>query len=158
MYNLETIVIMGTRERDREKEKARGVDGVEEERMWTVSQLQLVLIVVHDTFSWLLVHYKSLLSVIETDKSKSKDQATADASSYITLCYSNSIFILVAVMLQYALGYIRPLSILLQSKSRGSRTCFAFSGHTIADSETKFRDLYLTFPSQMKMTFCRQSQ
>jgi len=60
-------------------------------RRRTESQLQLVLIIDHDTLSWLLVHYKSLLSVLETIQSKSKSQAAAEASSYITLCYSNSI-------------------------------------------------------------------
>jgi hypothetical protein len=35
-----------------------------------------------------LVDYKSLLSVLVTVQSKSRSQAAADASSYITLCYS----------------------------------------------------------------------
>jgi hypothetical protein len=61
------------------------------ERGGTESQLQLVLIIDLDTLAWLLVHYKSLLSVLETVQSKSKSQAAADDSSYILRCYSNSI-------------------------------------------------------------------
>jgi hypothetical protein len=72
------------RERERERKKRGGRGG----RRRTESQLQLVLIIDHDTLSWLLVHYKSLLSVLESVQSKSKDQAAADVSSYITLCYS----------------------------------------------------------------------
>jgi hypothetical protein len=55
------------------------------------NQLQLVLIIDHGTLSWLLVHFKSLLSVLETVQSKCNGQTAADASSYIKLCYSNSI-------------------------------------------------------------------
>jgi hypothetical protein len=95
-----------------------------------------------------LINY--LLSVLETVQSKSKGQAAADASSYITLCYSNSIFIVVAVILQYALGYTGPLPIFLQSEScespsRGSSFCFAFSGHIRADSDAKCHGLYECF-------------
>jgi hypothetical protein len=68
---------------------------------------------------------------------------------HTTLRYSNSIFILVAVMLQYALGYIRPLSTILQSES-----CDLVKAHQEArnlvllfqgireDSDAKFHDLY----------------
>ena len=35
-----------------------------------------------DTLSWFLVHYKSLLSVLETVQSKSKGHIEADASPY----------------------------------------------------------------------------
>jgi len=60
-------------------------------RRRTESQLQLVLFIDHDTLSWLFVHFKSLLSVLKTVQSKCKGQAAADDSSYIKLCYSNSI-------------------------------------------------------------------
>ena len=66
------------RERERERERAP-------------TQLQLVWFIDHDTLSWLFVHFKSLLSVLETVQSKYKGQAAADASSYIKLCYSKSI-------------------------------------------------------------------
>ena len=62
-------------------------------------------------------HYKSLLNVLETVQSKSIWHAAVDVSSYIALGYSNSIFIVVVVMLQCALWYIRPLSTLLHSES-----------------------------------------
>jgi hypothetical protein len=52
-----------------------------------------------------------VFSKLSGSQSKSKGQAAADASSYIALRYSNSIFIVVA------LGYTRNLSILLQSES-----------------------------------------
>ena len=76
---------LGGGEKKPEREREGGM------RRKTESQLQLVLIIDHDTLSWLLVHYKSLLSVLVTVQSKSKSQAAAEASSYITLCYSNSI-------------------------------------------------------------------
>lgn len=69
-----------------------------------------------DTLSWLLAHYKSLLNVLENVQSNSKGQAAADASSYHAVLLKFD-FILVTVMLQYTLGYIRPLSILLQSEA-----------------------------------------
>jgi hypothetical protein len=56
-------------------------------RRRTVSQLQLlVLIIDHDTLSWLFVHFKSLLSVLETVQSRCKCQAAADASHHISSC------------------------------------------------------------------------
>ena len=87
-----------------------------EKRGGTESQLQLVLVIDHDTLSSLLVHYKSLLSVLEAAQSKSKGQV---ASRFIIYHYVllKFAFIVVAVMLQYTLGYIKPLSILLQSES-----------------------------------------
>jgi hypothetical protein len=68
------------REREREREIMR-------------RSFQIVLIIVHDTLSWLFVHFKSLLSVLEPVQLKCKGQAAADASSYIKLCYSNSILL-----------------------------------------------------------------
>jgi hypothetical protein len=60
-------------------------------------QLQLVLIIDHDPLSWLLVHYKSLLSVLVTVQSKSRSQAAANASSYITLCYCSASMVVTAL-------------------------------------------------------------
>jgi hypothetical protein len=66
-------------------------------------------------------------------------------------------FIVVTVILQYVLGYIRPLSILLKSVWWLSETLqkardiwFAFSGHISADSDAKFYDLYESFRRKWK--------
>jgi hypothetical protein len=51
-------------------------------------------------------------------------------------------------MLEYVLGNIRPLSILLQSRVlwlkpiKKLEIFFAFSGHISADSDAKIHDLY----------------
>ncbi|XP_062608080.1 zinc finger MYM-type protein 1-like [Saccostrea cucullata] len=58
-----------------------------------------------DTLSWVLTHYKSLISVLEIVQSRSKGQAAADASSYHAVLLKFD-FIVVAVILQYTLGYI----------------------------------------------------
>jgi hypothetical protein len=71
-------------EREREREREREI---------MRRSFQIVLIIVHDTLSWLFVHFKSLLSVLEPVQLKCKGQAAADASSYIKLCYSNSILL-----------------------------------------------------------------
>ena len=60
--------------------------------------------------SWLLVHYQSILNVLETIKAQLKGQAAADASSYHVVLLKFD-FIVAAVMLQYTLGYIRPSSV-----------------------------------------------
>ena len=51
--------IKGKKHREKERER----EGM---RRRTESQLQLVLFIDHDTLSWLFVHFKSLLSVLET--------------------------------------------------------------------------------------------
>lgn len=101
-----------------------------------------------DTLSWLLVHYQSILNVLETIKAQSKGQAAADASSYHAVLLKFD-FIVAAVMLQYTLGYIRPLSILFQFE-----TCVLVRAHLESrdlvsvfqgirtDSSAKFHDLY----------------
>ena len=101
-----------------------------------------------DTLSWLLVHYQSILNVLETIKAQSNGQAAADASSYHAVLLKFD-FIVAAVMLQYTLGYIRPLSILLQSE-----TCDLVRAHQEVrdlvivfqgirtDSSATFHDLY----------------
>ncbi|XP_048727017.1 zinc finger MYM-type protein 1-like [Ostrea edulis] len=101
-----------------------------------------------DTLSWLLAHYKSLLNVLETVQSKSKGQAAADASSYHAVLLKFD-FIVVVVMLQYTLGYIRPLSILLQSEScdlvkahQEARDLLLIFQGIRSDSDRKFHDLY----------------
>lgn len=101
-----------------------------------------------DTLSWLLVHYQSILNVLETIKAQPKGQAAADASSYHAVLLKFD-FIVAAVMLQYTLGYIRPLSILFQFE-----TCVLVRAHLESrdlvsvfqgirtDSSANFHDLY----------------
>ena len=81
-----------------------------------------------DTLSWLLVHYQSILNILETIKFD---------------------FIVAVVMLQYPLGYIRPLSILLQSETCDlvrahleSRDLVSVFQGIRTDSSAKFHDLY----------------
>ena len=50
-------------------------------------------------------------------KKTQKGHAAADASSYITVLLKFEFNVVHSVMLQYTLGYTRPLSILLQSES-----------------------------------------
>jgi hypothetical protein len=73
--------------------KGKNTERERESMRRTESQFQIVLIIDHDTLSWLFVHFKSLLSVLEPVQLKCKGQAAADASSYIKLCYSNSILL-----------------------------------------------------------------
>ena len=101
-----------------------------------------------DTLSWLLVHYQSILNILETIKAQSKGQAAADASSYHAVLLKFD-FIVAVVMLQYPLGYIRPLSILLQSETCDlvrahleSRDLVSVFQGIRTDSSAKFHDLY----------------
>ena len=101
-----------------------------------------------DTLSWLLVHYQSILNVLETIKAQSMGQAAADASSYHAVLLKFD-FIVAVVMLQYPLGYIRPLSILLQSETCDlvrahleSRDLVSVFQGIRTDSSAKFHDLY----------------
>ncbi|VDI48642.1 Hypothetical predicted protein [Mytilus galloprovincialis] len=101
-----------------------------------------------DTLSWLLAHYKSLLNVLENVQSNSKGQAAADASSYHAVLLKFD-FILVTVMLQYTLGYIRPLSILLQSEAcdlvkahQEARDLLVIFQGIRSDSDARFHDIY----------------
>lgn len=81
----------------------------------TECQLQIVLIIGHDTLSsCLLIHFKSLFSVLETVQSKPKCQAAVDAFIKYHAVLFKFDFTVLPVMLQYALGNTRPLSILLQ--------------------------------------------
>jgi hypothetical protein len=84
--------------RERERERERLEEGLKANFNY-----------VHDTLSWLFVHFKSLLSVLETVQSRCFVIYQA-----VLLKFDS---IVVAVMLEYVLGYIRPLSILLQSES-----------------------------------------
>ena len=99
-----------------------------------------------DTLSWLLVHYQSILNVLETIKAQSQGQAAADASSYQTVLL-NFDFIVAAIMLQYTLGYIRSLSILqsetcdLVTHQEAQNLVSVFQGIR-TDSSAKFHDLY----------------
>jgi hypothetical protein len=89
-------------------------------------------------------HYKSLLNVLETVQSKSIWHAAVDVSSYIALGYLNSIFIVVVVMLQCVLGYIRPLSTLLHSES-----CDLVKVHQeVRGPALFFQDIYGQIPMQ----------
>ena len=105
---------MKERENNREREGGREGGGRLLRRR-TESQLQLVFIIDNDTISWLFVHFKYPLSVLETVKMQRYGRNRRFIIYQAVLLKLDSF--VVTVLLKYVLGYIRPLSILLQSKS-----------------------------------------
>lgn len=69
-----------------------------------------------DSLSTLLHSYRAVCEALETVAEESTGQAASDATGYYNHVTSFA-FIVAAVVSQYLLGYIRPLSVALQSKS-----------------------------------------
>jgi hypothetical protein len=92
-----------------------------------------------DTFSWLLVHYKSLLKCSRNCPVKiqrSDGETAADASSHHAVLlkfdlYPCCSYVTVCIRVHKTYVYPSPVRVLWLSKSppRGSKSCFAFSGH-----------------------------
>ena len=124
----------GGEKKNREKEERERERERERLRRKSESQLQLVLIIDHDTLSWLLVHYKSLLSVLVTVQSKSKSQPKLH---HISRCvtqirfYRCCSYATVRIRVHKTFVDSSPVRVLClnESPSRGSSSCFLFSGH-----------------------------
>jgi hypothetical protein len=64
-----------------------------------------------DTLTWLLKHYDKVLDIL--DEIQNQTVGNSDATSY-KLTLLNSEILVVVVVTQFLLGYLRPLSIELQ--------------------------------------------
>ena len=67
-----------------------------------------------DTLTWLLKHYDKVLDIL--DEIQNQTVGNSDATSY-KLTLLNFEILVVAVVTQFLLGYLRPLSIELQSEN-----------------------------------------
>lgn len=106
-----------------------------------------------DSISTLLVKYDQVIDALKDISTASMGQSRSDADQYLKKMSSFS-FILTAVMTQYILGFVRPISVALQSRECAYMECQDLIKTMKNErSDSKFHKLFTRAADLLKMSF-----